>query len=107
MATTSDAAAQSIMSSVRKTPMQSGIDHNYISCLECRFKGTWQVDAAGHYTAGGDDAELRILRADGVKKYLVFKKDARVSLSSSNVIGYEQADVEEDVDIEKKSTGYP
>ncbi len=99
-----EGTALPIASIMRRTPMQPIVDHNYIACLECRFKGTWQADSAGRYIASGDDAELRILRIDGVKKYLTFNKDALVSILSSNMITYEQADVEEDVNIEEEAT---
>jgi hypothetical protein len=87
----------------RENSAQSNIDHNYIACLECRFKGTWRLESAGHYAAAGEDAELRIVRNDGLKKYLVFKSGALVSLLFPNVISYEKADVEEDIVIEELS----
>ena len=107
MSTPREDTAQPIMSIVTRTLVRSSVNHNYIACLECRFKGTWQADSAGHYIASGDDAELRILRIDGVKKYLTFKNSARVSVLSSNMITYEQADVEEDVDLEEQAIVNP
>ena len=98
--TTPAEEAQPVISMSNESPKQSSIDHNYISCLECRFKGTWQSDSAGNYTSVGEDSELRIIRVDGAKKYLAFKSGARVSLLFPNVVSYEQADVEEDIDIE-------
>ena len=86
----------------RNTPGLTSVDHNYIACLECRFKGTWQLDSAGRYVASGDDAELRILRNDGAKKYLTFKSGAVVSMLFSNMITYERSDVEEDVVIDNE-----
>jgi len=87
--------------------MQTLIDRTYLSFLECRFKGAWEVDSQGNYVATGEDAELRVVRLDGLKKYLAFKKEASVLLSSSNVIRYEHADVEEDVDVEEESSKNP
>ena len=55
---------------------------------------------AGHYSATGDDAELRIVRLDRVKKYLAFKNGASVTLLPSNVITYEEAGIEENVDVD-------
>jgi len=101
---TTPVEAQPMISMSNETPMQSTIDHNYIACLECRFKGTWQSDSAGHYTAVGEDSELRIVRIDGSKKYMAFKTGAHVSLLFPNVVSYEQADVEEDIDIEDQSS---
>src|SRR5579864_6624818 len=83
---------QSKMSINKETPMQSVVDHNYTAFLECRFKGTWQSDSAGQYTAVGDDSELRLIRIDGMKKYLAFKSGARVSILFPNVVSYDQSD---------------
>lgn len=80
--------------------MQTRVNRTHVGCLECHFKGAWESDSAGHYTATGEDAELRMVRLDGLKKYLAFKKGASVILSPSNVITYEQADIEENVDID-------
>jgi hypothetical protein len=88
----------------KETSMQSSLDHNYIACLECRFKGTWHSDSEGHYTSAGEDSELRIIRLDGAKKYLAFRSGARVSLIFPNVVSFEQTDVEEDINIEDQSS---
>jgi hypothetical protein len=90
--------------SIKETSIQPSIDHNYIACLEFRFKGTWQSDSTEHYTAVGEDSELRVVRLDGVKKYLAFKTGAHVSMIFPNVVSYEQGDVEEDIDIEDQSS---
>ena len=84
--------------------MQTRIDRTYLSFLECHFKGAWEVDSQGNYAATGEDAELRVVRLDGLKKYLAFKKGALVVFSSPSVIRYEHADVEEDVDVEEESS---
>jgi hypothetical protein len=97
MITTDETAQPPI--SIEETSSQPSIDHNYIACLECRFKGTWRSDSEGHYTAVGEDSELRIVRIDGLKKYLAFKSGAHVSMIFPNVVSYEQGDVEEDIDI--------
>ncbi len=101
---TSAEEANQPTTSMKETPTQPSIDHNYIACLESRFKGTWQSDSEGHYTAVGEDSELRIVRLDGVKKYLAFKSGAHVSIIFPNVVSYEQGDVEEDIDIEDQVT---
>ena len=88
------------MSIIRKVSNAESIDHTYIACLECRFKGNWQSDSAGHYTAEGEDAEVRLVRLDGMRRYLGFKKGAYVNLLASNVLTYEEADLEENVDID-------
>ncbi len=103
MSTQAEETEHPTMSIARTIPVQSSVDHNYVACLECRFKGTWQADSAGHYIASGDDAELRILRIDGAKKYLTFKNGARVSVLCSNMLTYEQNDVEEDVNVEEEA----
>ncbi len=107
MTNPTDGTVQPVISIARKTPILSSIDHTYITCLECRFKGTWQEDSAGHYSATGDDAELRIVRLDRVKKYLAFKKGALVTLLPSNVITYEEANIEENVNIDEQSSENP
>jgi len=98
------AEEQSVEPSIKDTPMHPIIDHNFIACLECRFKGTWQSDSAGNYSSVGEASELRIVRMDGTKRYLAFKNGARVSMIFPNVISYEEGDVEEDIDIEEKSS---
>ena len=45
MTTPTEGTVQPVISIVRKTPIQSSIDHTYITFLECRFKGTWQADS--------------------------------------------------------------
>jgi hypothetical protein len=94
------------MSIPRRTPTPKKIDHTYIACLECRFKGNWQADSTGHYIAEGDDAEVRLVRLDRTRQYLGFKTGANVTLLPSNVLTYEEADVEEDVDIDEDTRGH-
>ena len=96
---TPEETAQPMIMVNRDTPAQPSIDHNFIACLECRFKGTWSSDSAGHYVAVGEAAELRLVRIDGFKKYLAFKSGAHVTVFFQNVLSYEQTDVEEEVDI--------
>ncbi len=86
--------------------MQTRIDRTFLGCLECRFKGAWEIDSAtGRYLATGEDAELRIVRLDGMKKYLAFKKGAAVTLSPTNVIMFDQSDIEEIVNIDEQPMG--
>jgi hypothetical protein len=77
------------------------IDRTFLGCLECRFKGSWEVESGtGRYLANGDDAELRIVRLDGLKRYLAFKNGAAVTLSPMAVIMFDQTDLEESVELE-------
>lgn len=79
------------------------IDRTFLGCLECRFKGSWEVESGtGRYIAIGDDAELRVVRLDGLKRYLAFKKGASVTLSPTTVIMFDQSDLEESVELEAK-----
>ena len=79
--------------SVHRGSQGKSIDHTFITCLECRFIGEWQVDSQLHYRANIEGAELKLVRVDGTRLYLAFRLSAIVKLLPSNVVTYEEHDV--------------
>ncbi len=81
------------------------VDHTYIACLECRFVGSWEVDSAMHYRAIGDDAEVKGVRLDATRFYILFRKGALVALVPSNVLTFEEEFIEELLDVNEEKQG--
>ena len=54
-----------------------------------------------HYSALGDDAEVRGVRLDATRFYIRFRKGALVTLVPSNVLTYEEEFVEELIDVDE------
>lgn len=68
------------------------VDHIFVACLECRFKGKWQVVDTTTYRSMAEGAEVRLVQLNGTRKYIKFKNGAYVALLSSNIVTYESED---------------
>jgi len=85
---------------VHRREQTGKLDHVYLSCLEVRFIGAWNCDASMHYRSAGD-AEVRLVEANGVRRYFKFKDDSFVTLLPTNVLTFEYDSAEEVLSVDE------
>ena len=86
----------------RRYSDKEAIDHVFISFLECRFRGFWNLRSSQiSYVSSGEESAVNLVEMNGTRKTINFKKGAYVTILPPNVITYERQDEEESVYVDE------
>jgi hypothetical protein len=77
----------------------------FITFLECEIEGNWSTmtpngGGSGHYIAKEDNAIVRLVREDGLKRNFAFRKNATIYITPM-MLRFESDDMIEELTVDE------